>query len=85
MVISHISTLKTKLMAAKLATDAGLLEEEPELHKSKMADIPQLVVPRPIHTAMEPGRLVKELGWAMRSWEEAARFQIRAMATGECH
>ena len=69
-----------------MALDEGLLERRVEVRPTKLADIPQLSAPRPIHTALAPRRLLDELGWSVRRWEEAAREQIRAMGrAGESH
>jgi dTDP-4-dehydrorhamnose reductase len=70
----------------RMAVEEGVLEREVRVRPAKLADIPQLSVPRPIHTALAPGRLRDELGWELRPWEEAAREQIRAMGrAGESH
>ena len=70
----------------RMAVEEGVLDREVEVRPAKLADIPQLSAPRPIHTALAPGRLRDELGWELRPWEEAAREQIRAMGrAGESH
>lgn len=70
----------------RMAVEEGVLDREVAVRPAKMADIPQLSAPRPIHTALAPCRLRDELGWSVRPWEEAAREQIRAMGrAGKCH
>ena len=66
----------------RMARELGILDRDVMMHPARLADIPQLSTPRPLHTAMIPARLVHELGWTVRSWEEAAREVLR---TGPSH
>ena len=64
----------------RIAWEEGVLDREVTVSPARLADIPQLSTPRPVHTAMIPARMVYDLGWTVRSWEEAARELIRALA-----
>lgn len=65
--------------ALEIAREEGLLEGEVEVVPRPMDEIARLEVRRPIHTAMEPRRLREEVGWPVRSWEEAARAHFRSL------
>ena len=69
----------------EMAESFGLIEEGWEILPRKMAEVPQLAVPRQVHTAMEPGRLLRELGWPVRNWEVAARDEVRLLGSRESH
>ncbi len=64
----------------QIARELGILDRDVMVHPAKLADIPQLSTPRPLHTAMIPARMGHELGWTPRCWEEAAREVLRAQA-----
>jgi len=63
----------------ELGHELGLLEKVKEVRQVRLADVPRLSAPRPIHTAMKPARLEAALGWPVRSWEEAARERLRLL------
>ena len=63
----------------ELAHAEGLLDEVKEVREKRLADLPQLAAPRPRHTAMHPGRLRDEPGWAPGTFEEDARARIREL------
>lgn len=69
----------------KMAEMSGIIEEGWELLPGTMAEVPQLAVPRPVHTGLDPRRLVRELGWQMPDWETAAREEIGRLGSRECH
>ncbi|MFP6864338.1 MAG: NAD(P)-dependent oxidoreductase [Roseibacillus sp.] len=67
----------TKVLA--LAHKGGWIEEMREVRPQALADFPNMAALRPIHTSMQPGRLVRELGWQGPLWEEAARVRIERL------
>ncbi|NNC88254.1 MAG: NAD(P)-dependent oxidoreductase [Akkermansiaceae bacterium] len=70
----------------EIATELGAFPEVPRVKPATLAGTPQLSAPRPVHTAMEPHRLMVELGFPVRRWEEAARERIQELlGPGECH
>lgn len=62
----------------KLAHEAGVLDQEPVIHESRMSEVSQLTAPRPVHTALSSSRLENLLGAPLPHWEEAAVAQILA-------
>jgi dTDP-4-dehydrorhamnose reductase len=69
----------------EMAESFGIIGPGWEILPRKMAEVPQLSVPRQAHTAMRPGRLVRELGWPVRKWEVAARDEVRLLGSRESH
>jgi dTDP-4-dehydrorhamnose reductase len=69
----------------RLACEVGLLEEEVPVRKMRMAEIPRLSAPRPVHTALTSRRLEGLLGETIPHWEQEARALLRRMCEGECH
>lgn len=67
----------TKVLA--LAHELGFLDDLKEIRGLRLADVPGLSAPRPIHTAMRPGRLCAELDWRVPRWEESARARIERL------
>ncbi len=63
----------------ELACELGLLDEVKEVRRRRMAELPQLEVPRPVHTAMKPTRLANELDWPVQRWEEAVRRRLERL------
>jgi dTDP-4-dehydrorhamnose reductase len=69
----------------EMAEELGLIQPGWEIKPTKLSEIPQLSAPRQVHTAMTPGRLVRELGWRIPSWESAAREELGRLWNRESH
>lgn len=57
----------------EIAHELGLLESPVAVAKKRMSDVARFAAERPVHTAMQPTRLARQLGWPVRDWELAAR------------
>ncbi len=63
----------------EIGKEMGLLDDVKEVRPKRLAEVARLAAPRPVHTAMKPARLAEELGWPVRSWEDAARERLQAL------
>ena len=61
---------------ADLGRAAGIVPDRIDMIRQTMAEAERLQVRRPIHTAMDPERLRKELLWEGVCWEQEARRTI---------